>query len=127
MLLSYFQQSLLLTAWNILNNVLSIICDSLSTDIDPAVNMKRFIISLVFWGGAVVFCFEEESQYIVKVELGVWEMARQVTCLPGKPEDLSLDPQQLCKKLGRAVFVCGSSAGEAETGEALWKDNTENN
>lgn len=40
------------------------------------------------------------------------EMARSVKCLPCKHGVLSLEPQNLCKKLGMVVSTCHPSNGE---------------
>lgn len=47
------------------------------------------------------------------------EIAQLVKYLPGKPEDLSLNCQHPCKKLGMVVVFIAPSARRAESGRSL--------
>lgn len=58
---------------------------------------------------------DEEWGTREKSEACDWEMNR---CSKGKPEGLSLDLRQSCKKPGQVAHPCNPSSGEAGTGES---------
>lgn len=52
-----------------------------------------------------------------RLTFGTEEMAQLVKYLCHKQEDLRLEPQHECKKLGKVAHTCGPCAGEAKAGD----------
>lgn len=53
----------------------------------------------------------------------VKDITLSVKYLPHQRENLSLEPQHPCEKLGVVACICNSTTGDAETGGSLeWND-----